>query len=73
MTSRNPGRPYPDALRPESIRFRTIGLSWTEVDPGKHPIIAKINLLAGQLLEILGPIFWAALILLFFWAELSAR
>ena len=37
----------------------------------KHPVIAKINLAAAWLTEILGPMFWAALIIGFVWAELS--
>lgn len=37
----------------------------------KHPLIGKINLVAAWLVEILGPMFWAALIVLFVWAELS--
>jgi hypothetical protein len=36
-----------------------------------HPAIAEINYLAGELAEILGPMFWAALIVLFIWAEMS--
>jgi hypothetical protein len=36
----------------------------------KHPVIAGINKVATQLTEILGPMFWAALIVGFFWAEL---
>ena len=39
----------------------------------KHPLIGKINLVAAWLVEILGPMFWAALIVLFVWAELSAN
>ena len=38
----------------------------------KHPVIAGINIVAAQLTEILGPMFWAALIVGFFWAELFA-
>ena len=37
----------------------------------KHPLIGKINLAAAWLAEILGPMFWAALIIGFVWAELS--
>jgi hypothetical protein len=62
---------YPDTLWPEPSEFHTIDLGWVEIDCGKHPLIAKINLLAGALLEIIGPMFWAALILLTLWAELS--
>ncbi|MGH7092738.1 MAG: hypothetical protein ACREFB_04300 [Stellaceae bacterium] len=70
MTSPNQDR-HPNTLWPEPIQFHAIDLSGTEIDPDKHPIIAEINLLAGLLLETLGPAFWAALILLSLWAELS--
>jgi len=36
----------------------------------KHPVIAKINFVASWLTEMLGPMFWAALIIAFAWAEL---
>jgi hypothetical protein len=36
----------------------------------KHPVIAKINFVAAWLTEMLGPMFWAALIIAFAWAEL---
>ena len=38
----------------------------------KHPVIAKINVVSAWLGEILGPMFWAVLIVGFVWAELSA-
>ena len=38
----------------------------------KHPVIARINIVAAHLTGILGPMFWAALIIGFFWAELFA-
>ena len=38
----------------------------------KHPL-GKINLVAAWFAEILGPMFWAALIIVFVWAELSRR
>jgi len=47
---------------------RTLQLYFT-----KHPLIGKINLVAAWLVEILGPMFWAALIVLFAWTELSAN
>lgn len=72
MANRNQGR-YPDTPWLEPIQFHTIDPSWTEIDPGKHPVIAEINRVAGLLLEILGPMFWAALILLSLWAELGGR
>jgi hypothetical protein len=33
-----------------------------------HPVIAEINLLAAVLMETIGPMLWAALILLSLWA-----
>jgi len=47
--------------------------TWREIDPTKHPIIAAINRIAGLLVEILGPMFWAALIVLFVWSETFAN
>ena len=38
----------------------------------RHPLIGKINLAAAWFAEILGPMCWAALIILFVSAELSA-
>jgi hypothetical protein len=38
----------------------------------KHSTAAKINLVFAFLAEILGPMFWAALIIAFALAELSA-
>jgi hypothetical protein len=35
----------------------------------EHPLIDKINLAADWLAEILGPTFWAVLIVGFIWAE----
>ena len=33
-------------------------------DADKHPVIAAVNVVAGELLDILGPVLWAALIVL---------
>ncbi len=38
----------------------------------KHPLIGKINIAAAWCAEILGPMCWAVLIILFVWAELAA-
>jgi len=35
--------------------------------------VAIANILAAGLMEILGPLFWAVLILLFFFAEFSSH
>jgi hypothetical protein len=39
----------------------------------RHPIVAVANAVAAELAELLGPIFWAALIVLFIDAELLWR
>jgi hypothetical protein len=48
------------------------GLARTEIDRGAHPVIAAINRIAESAAGILGPLFWAALVALFIWAEISA-
>jgi hypothetical protein len=42
------------------------------IDFSNHPVIEVINNLAVALFEILGPFCWAALILLFLFAEFTA-
>jgi hypothetical protein len=41
-------------------------------DPEKHPIIATINVVAAQAMNVLGPTLWAALLLLWAVAEFSS-
>ena len=36
----------------------------------QHPVIAVINLISGSLMESIGPMLWAALILISLWAEI---
>jgi len=36
----------------------------------EHPAIAVINLISGSLMESIGPMPWAALILMSLWAEI---
>ena len=36
----------------------------------EHPVIAAINLTAGSLMESIGPMLWATLILMFLWAQI---
>src|SRR5215216_4108890 len=43
--------------------------TWRGFDPDEHPAIAELHDIAGRLVEIIGPMFWAALIALFLWAE----
>ena len=40
-----------------------------EVDFSDQPVIAGLYAVSGVLMEILGPMFWAALIVLFIQAE----
>jgi hypothetical protein len=43
------------------------------LDFENRPVAAIVNVLAAGLMEILGPAFWATLILLFFYAELAGN
>jgi hypothetical protein len=36
----------------------------------EHPVIAAINLIGASLMEGIGPMLWAALILMSLWAEI---
>jgi hypothetical protein len=36
----------------------------------EHPTIAAINLISGSLMESIGPMLWAALILMSLWVEI---
>ena len=36
----------------------------------EHPVIAAINLIGGSLMDSIGPMLWAALILMSAWAEI---
>jgi hypothetical protein len=36
----------------------------------EHPVIAAINLVSGSLMESIGPMLWAILILMSLWAEI---
>ena len=59
-------RSYP--TDPESFPFPTTGIR--EVDYSDQPVVARLYAVSGVLMEILGPIFWAALIVLFIQSEL---
>ena len=43
---------------------------WADLDADAHPVIAAINRFAAAAAEVVGPLLWAALIVLFLWAEL---
>jgi len=42
-----------------------------EIYLADHPVIAGVHRVAEELVDILGPMFWAALIVLLLWAEIS--
>ncbi len=42
------------------------------IDAQKHPVIAKTNVLAARVMVVMGPTLWAALVLLWAFAELSS-
>ena len=44
-----------------------------EIDFADQPAIAVLYIIAGGLMEFFGPIFWAALIVLFVQAEIFAQ
>jgi len=60
-------RPYP--IDPESFPFPTSRPR--EVDFCDQPAVAVLYQISGVLMEILSPMFWAALIVLFIQAELT--
>lgn len=57
----------------EEPGFAPQGSGVSFVDAEKHPVIAAVNVVAARLLEILGPILWAALIALFLAAAFSSN
>jgi hypothetical protein len=59
-------RPYPTAGEPFAVPLHRSD----ETAFAEHPAIAVIQTIAGELMELLGPMLWAAIIVLFFYAEL---
>ena len=55
----------------EELEFPYHGRCIPLVDAEKHPVIATVNVIAAEFLGILGPMLWAALIVLFLVAEFS--
>lgn len=55
-------------IEPESFPFLTNRLR--QVDCSDQPAIALLYAISGVLMEILGPVFWAALVVLSIQAEL---
>lgn len=43
-----------------------------DYDFAGRPVVARLNVVAGAMMELLGPMFWAALVMLLIQAELSA-
>jgi hypothetical protein len=42
------------------------------IDAEKHPVIAKINVLATRAMVVMGPTLWTALVLLWAFEEFSS-
>ena len=59
---------YSHPIDPESFPYPTSRVR--EVDFSEQPVIAVIYEISRVLMEMLGPMFWAALIVLFTQAEL---
>lgn len=57
----------------KELEFRSHYPSPPFVDAAKHPVIATVNIIAAELFDILGPMLWAALIVLFLVAEFSSN
>jgi hypothetical protein len=66
------GQQSPDGPASDRERLPLGAPIWREIDPARHPIIAEANRIAGAAAEILGPMAWAAVILLLVWAEFLA-
>jgi hypothetical protein len=56
---------------PESLPFSTSRIR--QVDFSDRPAIALLYAASGGLMEILGPVFWAALIVLFLRPEILLK
>ena len=57
----------------DELRLLSYGPRTPVIDADKHPIMAKINRLSARLMRILGPVYWAAIIILWFVAEFSSK
>jgi hypothetical protein len=58
---------------PESGELPVSGEQLREIDYGEHLAIEVLNRICAELMIFLGPMLWAALIVLFIWAELFAK
>src|SRR5215204_6359090 len=60
-------RQSPIASAAEPERLSGEAPTWRGIDPTEHPVAAELHDTAGRLVEIIGPMFWAALMALFLW------
>ena len=60
-------------LYPHSEDLPTSAERLREIDYGEHPAIEALNRICAELMILLGPMLWAALIVLFIWAEFFAK
>ena len=60
-------------LYPQSEELPASAEQLREVDYGKHPAIEALNRICAELMILVGPMLWAALIVLFIWAEFFAK
>jgi len=67
------GAPEMAFLYPQSEELPASAEQLREVDYGKHPAIEALNRICAELMILVGPMLWAALIVLFIWAEFFAK
>ena len=60
-------------LYPQSEELPVSAEQLREVDYGGHPAIEAINRICTELMILVGPMLWAALMVLFIWAEFLVR
>jgi hypothetical protein len=70
MTWRTDLKPETHTLLTEP-EFRAFsGRSPIEIDFTGRPVIADLYFVSGLMMKVLGPVYWAALVLMFIYAEL---
>ena len=67
------GAPEMGLLYPQSEELLASAEPLREIDYGEHPAIEALNRICAELMILLGPMLWAALIVLFIWAEFFAK
>jgi hypothetical protein len=60
-------------LSPETEKFAASCEHPREIDFGDHPVVAALYRICAELMILVGPMLWAALIVLFIWAEFFAK